>query len=631
MDKALLCCQRLLDSAESAPRGITGPPGRTVRLQFLEEALSVYAALCTPQPKSSTKIEETGDVHLAPGQQQTGSANPPSEKTTYGNAVGPKGLQVEEAIVVESTGTGVNISDKGEGAYQQLMTNIVKSVHRALSLSSDSIFSDESGRPCQPPQEMQSMLEEHLRAACLYFQIYGWVVKTIPTKRLEPPERVEDDSYVAPITVLEEVPPEEPGDVRVGTEILVDCCLYGLDDMLQVPWTSQEVGDYVDCVLGTWGQRLEGSHLQGLKANFSPQFEQENARVGHELSSSLLQEHVDADDRHSRSRSHDTIGRDGTKEELLVRFIPEIRDTVRLVLSKRRLRDAHERIDFSPMPSAFECTAAAKTFTWMVCQLGSAALVGHTLDLVVPTVCAIVDDPSQDVQVLGLACLHHLVREASRKGLLAWREVVLQVVQGAIIGAEVDLWEALFPLATDLVIKLEGSNPRQPGYDVVMKSLLKEIERGSHDARKRLIFMTAVCELAQPMGLILVKYFSRLLPLLLEWADAQDVRSRRLAVQTLSIVVKQTWPRIPAHSIMLWDVLQKVYDQESDPKAGRTGCDELKSAIEALSVSLVRCSGDTLTGHLETLRIRESPQDKRLIHVVLAALEGGDSDTFIVK
>ena len=64
-----------------------------------------------------------------------------------------------------------------------------------------------------------------------------------------------------------------------------------------------------------------------------------------------------------------------------------------------------------------------------------------------------------------------------------------------------------------------------------------------------------------------VRYFGRLMPLLLGWIQSPDMTVRIEASRTLAVVVQATWPRMPAHAPQLWRQLDAAYEASSLPTA----------------------------------------------------------------
>lgn len=100
--------------------------------------------------------------------------------------------------------------------------------------------------------------------------------------------------------------------------------------------------------------------------------------------------------------------------------------------------------------------------------------------------------------------------------------------------------------------RLQGKDPRAPGYHALACTLLTEAERSAHVAARRLAFMPSAACLVSCMGLTTCRYLSRLMPLLLEWLHAPDASTRVQALALLGAVLRATWPRVPAHAAALW-------------------------------------------------------------------------------
>ena len=75
--------------------------------------------------------------------------------------------------------------------------------------------------------------------------------------------------------------------------------------------------------------------------------------------------------------------------------------------------------------------------------------------------------------------------------------------------------------------------------------------------------VTALSQLArcaaQTLGLVTVRYFGRLMPLLLGWIQSTDALLQTEALRTLAIVVQNTWPRMATHAPLLWRHLDAAY------------------------------------------------------------------------
>lgn len=55
----------------------------------------------------------------------------------------------------------------------------------------------------------------------------------------------------------------------------------------------------------------------------------------------------------------------------------------------------------------------------------------------------------------------------------------------------------------------------------------------------------------QAMGLASVAFLGRLLPLLVDWTAALDKSTRVAALETLHLLISNTWPRLGQHAALL--------------------------------------------------------------------------------
>ena len=79
--------------------------------------------------------------------------------------------------------------------------------------------------------------------------------------------------------------------------------------------------------------------------------------------------------------------------------------------------------------------------------------------------------------------------------------------------------------------------------------------------------------LAQVLGLQTLRFFSKLMPLLLDWCQEPDLATQLKALEVLQEVVRHTWPRMPAHASFLWSQLRVVQEQLQANTASDTASD----------------------------------------------------------
>lgn len=168
-----------------------------------------------------------------------------------------------------------------------------------------------------------------------------------------------------------------------------------------------------------------------------------------------------------------------------------------------------------------------------------------------PALQAAIDDSSPAVRRVGLVALQRLAAGCGRGELLWQRELLLDLVKRVLVGCDSAVWPQACAAVVELVQLLEGKDPRAEGYGILMVNLLTEVEREAHEAARALPFLSAMQRLVPSLGLITVRHFARLMPLLLEWLHTPNGEVSLAACNTLAVVSKYTWPRMPAHAAVL--------------------------------------------------------------------------------
>ena len=74
----------------------------------------------------------------------------------------------------------------------------------------------------------------------------------------------------------------------------------------------------------------------------------------------------------------------------------------------------------------------------------------------------------------------------------------------------------------------------------------------------------------QTLGLVTVRYFGRLMPLLLGWVQSPDAVLQTEALRTLAVVVQAAWPRMAAHAAVLWRHVDAAHCAANLPNAAGT-------------------------------------------------------------
>ncbi|KAG2425374.1 hypothetical protein HXX76_013788 [Chlamydomonas incerta] len=280
-----------------------------------------------------------------------------------------------------------------------------------------------------------------------------------------------------------------------------------------------------------------------------------------------------------------------------------MRDVIRPVVVQKHVQ-ALEEGPIKPYsgPDTFTRALATRRLAWMLLRCRH-PFSSEALRLALPLLLAASDDPSPGVAAYGVAALHAVAVECLAADLQWQRDLLLDAARRLVTGCSEQLWPLACPAAVALTHRIEGKDPRAPGYHALACTLLTEAERGAHVAARRLSFMPPAACLVTCMGLTACRYLSRLMPLLLEWLHAHDDATRAQALALLGAVLRATWPRVPAHAATLWRhlLLVQVW-AEGEPgvvgagEADAAGREEVRRRAEEVCALLLACAQKEVMG-----------------------------------
>ena len=139
--------------------------------------------------------------------------------------------------------------------------------------------------------------------------------------------------------------------------------------------------------------------------------------------------------------------------------------------------------------------------------------------------------------------------------------------------------------------------------------------------------------LAQVLGLQTLRFFSKLMPLLLNWCQEPDPATQLKALEVLQEVVRHTWPRMPAHASFLWSQLHVIQEQLQANTASDTASDhsdldgshrdaldqKMQMQLASIAKMLYLCGG---SGFQSSLRDACCESDSIEANIMLHAIAG---------
>ncbi|CAI9569296.1 unnamed protein product [Staurois parvus] len=255
---------------------------------------------------------------------------------------------------------------------------------------------------------------------------------------------------------------------------------------------------------------------------------------------------------------------------------------------------------------------AKLVFSWMLYQVPRPWL-SDFLGRVMPPSLLFSDDYKPENKVLGVQCLHHIIKNVPAADLRQYNRamVVYHALRNHLYTTEAEVIEVVLPCLMDLfpvlhkpppamgLFQKDGENPT----DQVMQLILTHMEM-EHKIALRRLYARNLPALQERLGVRVVRHMKRLLRVIvgyLEVYDGPEETVRLCILDTLQGTIKYAWPRIPPRIPLLVKALLKLmYDVSADPAQHSEPVREalLHSATECL-VLLDCCSNGQVKTALE--------------------------------
>ncbi|KAI5074788.1 hypothetical protein GOP47_0010749 [Adiantum capillus-veneris] len=258
---------------------------------------------------------------------------------------------------------------------------------------------------------------------------------------------------------------------------------------------------------------------------------------------------------------------DDCVERLILTLLPDLISKLKGHL-RDHLRDNDDGSYGNSSSSASLATAiiASHQLYWCLKQVLHPHL-SQSCVVIMPCALMALDHYSPDVKRQAMKLFIHLTDNLNPSELRWYKDAVLDCIIRNIVGCG-DLWPLVVQTAIQLVLRIEGSNPRSKWYRNILNEMLSELERHQLDAIYFKVWMENIGSLFEAMGLVLVAHFKRLLSLLFLWLHTSDDSITLLVLNLLKMIAKYTWPRIPFYAERFWNELSKVYNESFNKKEG---------------------------------------------------------------
>ncbi|KAM9312001.1 TELO2-interacting protein 2 [Gastrophryne carolinensis] len=216
-------------------------------------------------------------------------------------------------------------------------------------------------------------------------------------------------------------------------------------------------------------------------------------------------------------------------------------------------------------------------FSWMMYQIPRPWLTDF-LSRVLPPSLLFSDHYKPENRVLGIRCLHHIIRNVPAADLRQYNRamVVYHALYNHLYTTDTEVIEVVLPCLLDLFPVLHKPTSAIGAYrkdgesplDQVMQMVLTHMEM-EHKIVLRWLYARNLPALQERLGVRVVRHMKRLLRVIvgyLEVFDGPEETARLHILETLQGTIKYAWPRIPARLPLLVKTLLKLmYEVSADP------------------------------------------------------------------
>ncbi|XP_062995654.1 TELO2-interacting protein 2 [Elgaria multicarinata webbii] len=233
--------------------------------------------------------------------------------------------------------------------------------------------------------------------------------------------------------------------------------------------------------------------------------------------------------------------------------------------------------------------ATKHVFSSMLLQVTRPWLSQH-LEKVLPPSLLLSDDYRVENKILGVQCLHHIIRNVPAADLCHFNraQVVYHALSHHLYSKEAQLMQVVLPCLLDLLPILERAPQRLAApSDEVLRLVLTHMET-EHRLSLRRVYARSLPAFVERLGIQVARHLKRLQQVIvgyLEVSDGPEEAARLATLETLKRTIQHAWPRMTCRLTvllkallrMMWDV---VTDSSSTPEPVKNAL--LQRATECL-------------------------------------------------
>jgi len=185
-------------------------------------------------------------------------------------------------------------------------------------------------------------------------------------------------------------------------------------------------------------------------------------------------------------------------------------------------------------------------------------LLSDCLPMLLPPTLLFVDDFEPDNRISGFHCLRHIM-QLSSKTELRWygrADVIYESLLRALSGCDTDVLEYVIPCLFDVLDIVEASPRRATSqrswskHDDIFVKYITNMEIESRLPVRR-VYAKHLGTFVSKLGITAVRHLSQLLRVVgdyLQVNDGPNEQCRCDILESLSVILSETWPRVPQHA-----------------------------------------------------------------------------------
>lgn len=230
------------------------------------------------------------------------------------------------------------------------------------------------------------------------------------------------------------------------------------------------------------------------------------------------------------------ITNSSSRSELLAKYIGQLVAFCSQSVSKEQWVDRH--------------SFPKHVLRWIVLQVPSPHLGGDLLGRLLALVFPLIDDLSNESQLVGAQILRHIAQSVTATELRWYSDVLLEVLRVAITSRKLETIDVLLQCLSIALDKLS-----LPGefmqYDKFFPRLLNDTSLIS-DVAMRTLFLRRlrpmIARMGVPHSIHLIRYLQPLLKVLVASFEGINIPLLLETLETLRVTILCAWPRVPAHT-----------------------------------------------------------------------------------